>query len=154
MNRIYLIAGVPAAGKSWALEQLTELFEYVHHDLYIGMTGEAYFDAIKRAAETATRPLLVEAPFSISQTKDPLEEAGFEVVPVFILADPEELERRWDDRGEVSEKTRKGHLSRQRTYQARAEEWGAFQGTSEEVLEYLKAVADTNRALSYMKAQR
>jgi hypothetical protein len=135
---VILLVGVPAAGKSWTSEQLTDKFDYVHHDLFINMTGNAYLRAIIERSKTATRPLLVEAPFSISQTKDPLEERGFRVYPVFLFEEESVLRARWKTRGMNADATIRGHLTRQRTYRERARETGAFIGSSAQVLQYLK----------------
>lgn len=135
---IYLVVGVPGSGKSWVCEQLTQQFEYVHHDGFIGHIAQpqVYVAAILEKAETASKPLLTEAPFSISSIKDPLEEAGYSVTPVFIIEEPEVLSSRYF--GREGREIPKGHLSRMNTYAERAEEWGAFRGTSSQVLEFLK----------------
>lgn len=138
MQIVYLVVGCPGSGKSWVCEQLTELFEYVHHDLYIKMTGSAYVDAILEAADHSTRPILAEAPFSISKTMEPLEEAGCTVVPVFIVEDPEVISDRYLAR--EGKNIPPGHLTRQRTYAERAAEYNAFTGTSDEVLVHLKSL--------------
>lgn len=141
MDSVYLLVGCPASGKSFVAghADIQEKFEYAHHDLFIGMTGDAYLKDIL-ARRNAPRPILAEAPFSISQIKEPLEKAGMRVTPVFILAEPSDLQKRWDQRGNVAPKTRAGHLTRQNTYAERAKEWNAFRGTSSEVLEYLRRV--------------
>lgn len=141
MAPVYLICGVPAVGKSWIAEhpEIRDKFEYVHHDLFIGMSGDAYVRAILEK-RNAPRPILAEAPFSVSQIKEPLEKAGLKVTPVVVVEKPEELQKRWDKRGNVAPATRKGHLTRQNTYAERAREWGAFRGTSSEVFEYLRGV--------------
>lgn len=135
---IYLVVAVPGSGKSWVCDQLTDLFHYVHHDGYIGHIKhpEAYVDAILEATETAKKPLLTEAPFSISKIKDPLEAAGHKVKPVFIIEDPAVLSARYLKR--EKKPIPKGHLTRMGTYAARAKAWKAFTGTSQEVLDYLK----------------
>lgn len=135
---VVLLVGVPATGKSWTSEQLTDKFDYVHHDLYIKMTGNAYLRAIIERSKTATKPLLCEAPFSVSQTKAPLEERGFRVVPVYLFEEPSELRRRWQARGMNDDATIRGHLTRQNTYRLRARESGSFVGNSVQVLEHLK----------------
>ncbi len=135
---VVLLVGVPAAGKSWTSEQLGDKFDYVHHDLFINMTGNAYLSAIIERSKTATKPLLCEAPFSVSQTKDPLEQRGFHVVPVYLFEEESVLRPRWAQRGNVSDSTMRGHLSRQLTYRLRAREAGDFVGNSAQVLEHLK----------------
>lgn len=137
MNTIYLIVGCPGSGKSWVCEQLTDSFEYIDHDLYIGM-NEAYHEAIVEAAEKGRYSVLTEAPFSISQIKDPLEAAGLTVIPVFIIEEHDVIAERYRNR--EGKEIPKGHLTRQETYRQRAEEWEAFMGTSEEVLEHLREI--------------
>lgn len=139
MKTAYLVVGVPGSGKSWVCEKLTDKFEYVHHDgfIYLKQPG-AYLRAIFEASKTATRPLLIEAPFSISETKDPLEEAGFKVIPVFILEKPSVVSMRYQKR--EGKEIPKGHLTRMQTYSERAKKWNAFSGTSSEVLAHLKGV--------------
>lgn len=136
---IYLVIGVPGSGKSWVCEQLTDKFEYVHHDgfIYLKQPG-AYLNAIMEAIPTATKPLLIEAPFSISQTMDPLVKAGHKVIPVFIIEEDKVVAERYSQRDKKP--IPKGHLTRMQTYKQRAKEWDAFQGTSSEVFKYLQNV--------------
>lgn len=138
MKNIYLVVAVPAAGKSWVCDKLKDRFECVHHDNFIHLKAPGtYFNAVLDAAKTATRPLLIEAPFSISGIKDPLEKKGFKVTPVFIFADEQVLRKRYTERGRTEEHIISGHLSRQKTFQERARKWRAFSGTSTEVLAHL-----------------
>jgi polyphosphate kinase 2 (PPK2 family) len=103
------------------------------------MTGPIYVHEIIKAATNSDKPVLAEAPFSISQTKDPLEAHGIKVIPVFIAEDPEVITERYKNR--EKKPIPKGHLTRQQTYAQRAKQWKAFSGTSGEVLEHLKKVA-------------
>lgn len=135
MQKIYLVVGCPGSGKSHVCEQLTKLFDYVRHDLYIGKDPGTYLEAIKMVVSTAKRPVLIETPFSVSQIQKPLVAEGFEVIPVFIMEQPEVISARYKNR--EGKDIPKGHLSRQLTYKARAEELKAFQGTSDEVLNHL-----------------
>lgn len=136
MNQVFLVVGVPGSGKSWVCEQLTEKYTYIPHDAHI---GEDYVIAIVNASRDAIAPLLIEAPFSISQIKDPLDHAGFLVECVFILDEPSVIIARYE-----RQESRGGkpfppvHLKRMQTYAKRAASCGAFSGTSEEVLNYLK----------------
>lgn len=130
---IYLIVGVPGSGKSFVCEQLEDKFEYIRNDDYI---GSSYVEAIKATACAAGRPLLIEAPFSISQVKDPLEASGYKVVPIFILEEPHVVSHRYMAR--TGKAIPKGHLTRMNTYRERAEAWGSFAGTSAQVLAHLK----------------
>lgn len=136
LEPVYLVIGCPGSGKSWVCDQLQDDFHYVHHDLYIDMTGPVYVAEIIKAAVSADKPVLAEAPFSVSQTKDPLETMGIEVVPVFISEEPHIISERYQAR--ENKPIPRGHLTRQNTYAQRAQNWGAFSGTSAEVLAHLK----------------
>lgn len=139
MKKAYMVIGCPGSGKSWVCDQLKDAFDYVHHDLYIGMAGDVYVQEILKRSTQAKKPLLIEAPFSISKIKDPLEQMGFEITPVFIQEDPSLIADRYKRR--ENKEIPKGHLTRQETYKSRADEWKAFKGTSNEVLEHLKKAA-------------
>lgn len=139
MKKIYMVVGCPGSGKSWVCDQLKEMFDYVHHDLYIGMAGDTYVNEIIKKAGLAKKPLLIEAPFSVSKIKEPLESLGFKITPVFIQEDHQVISNRYKAR--ENKDIPKGHLTRQNTYLSRADEWKAFKGTSNQVLEHLKAQA-------------
>lgn len=134
-----MVIGCPGSGKSWVCDQVKHLFHYVHHDLFIGMAGAAYVEEIVRQSRIAARPILIESPFSISEIKDPLERMGLRVTPVFIQEHPEVIRQRYWSREHKD--IPQGHLTRQETYRRRAIAWSAFQGTSSEVLIYLKQQA-------------
>lgn len=139
MTKIYLVVGVPGSGKSWCCEQLVNKFTYVHHDGYIYLKQPgAYMKAILGALPSATKPLLIEAPFSVSEIMEPLKKEGHDVIPLFII-EPEQVVR---DRYFKREKKLipQGHLTRMQTYRKRAIELKAFQGTSTEVFNYLNAI--------------
>lgn len=131
---IYLIIGAPGSGKSWVCNQLKDQFDYIPHDEYkIG-----YIEEIVKRAKIASKLLLIETPFSISKVVDPLNLAGFSPVPVFIIETPEITSKRYEAR--EGKPIHQGHLTRIETYKKRAKELKAFQGTSEEVLNYLKGL--------------
>lgn len=133
---VYLVIGCPGSGKSWVCDKLKSQFHYVHHDLYIDMTGPVYVSEIIKAAVSSDKPVLAEAPFSVSKTKDPIEAMGIKVIPVFIHEDPDVISDRYQAR--EKKPIPRGHLTRQKTYEQRAKLWGSFSGTSSEVLEHLK----------------
>lgn len=135
-QKIYLVVGVPCSGKSWVCEQLGELYAYVRHDDFIGGN---YVNEIIGEARQSTKPVLCETPFSMSQIMEPLQSAGFDVEPVFIIEDPKTLRERYQAR--EGKEIPKGHLTRQETYKYRAVELGASGGTSAEVLAYLRTAA-------------
>lgn len=134
---VYMVIGCPGAGKTWVCRQLASLYNYIPHDDYRDVNR--YLEAIRRNAEVATRPLLIETPFSVSQIKEPLEAKGFHVVPVFIIEHPDVIRARYRER--EGKPIPEGHLTRQNTYWHRAQDWQAFTGTSAHVLEYLKDAA-------------
>lgn len=133
---VYLVVGVPCAGKSWVCEQLDGLYSYVRHDDHIG--GD-YVAAIHGRAQLTTKPLLAETPFSMSQIVGPLEARGFDVKPVFIIEDEATLRQRY--RAREHKDIPPGHLSRQKTYAKRSLDMGAYRGDAESVLAYLKRKA-------------
>lgn len=133
MKQIYMVIGCPSSGKSWVCNQLRDRYHYVSHDDYLDMS---YLSAIVRESATAKKPLLIEAPFSISQLKDPLEEDGYNVTPVFIQESEATIKSRYLER--EGKPIPDGHVSRQKTYAERAKLWHSFAGTSEQVLAYLK----------------
>lgn len=141
--KIYLVAGVPGSGKSWVCEQLRDQFTYVRHDDYI-KKGDDYAGAIVKAAKTSERPLLIEAPFSVSDIVSKLFSAGHRATPVYIVEDPSKLAKRYMERDGKTIPT--GHLTRMRTYADRAKEQKAFSGTSDQVLAHLREIAGVKEA--------
>lgn len=138
---IYLLIGVPGTGKSWVAERAGDAYQLVEHDAHIGAEDHnaEYVDAILKAWESSKKPLLAEAPFSISQIKEPLERAGARVIPVILYEDRHTLAERYEKDPKRSGKPiPKGHLSRMETFRRRQSEYNAFMGNSSEVLEYLK----------------
>lgn len=131
-KKIFMVVGCPGSGKSWVCEKLSKQFQYVRHDDHL----KGYVPEIARQAKTATRPLLIETPFSVSQIKEPLEKQGFEVVPLYIQERPEVIRERYQNREGKS--IPDGHLTRQETYGKRAKEQGAFSGSSTEILQRLR----------------
>jgi predicted ABC-type ATPase len=138
VKQVYMVIGCPGAGKSWVCNQLRERYEYVRHDDHMTSTN-AYLEAIRRASETATKPLLIETPFSVSQIKEPLEKKGFVVTPVFIIEHPDVIRERY--RAREGKPIPDGHLTRQNTYWHRSQDWQAYAGTAAAVLDYLKHAA-------------
>lgn len=133
-----MVVGCPGSGKSYVCDKLTDKFNYVRNDDHITPGSKPYVDAILEAADESKKPLLIEAPFSISQVKEPLEKKGFDVECVYIIEDHRVIADRYKKRD--SKEIPKGHLTRQNTYLQRAKNSKAFTGTSDEVLEHLKKV--------------
>jgi hypothetical protein len=131
-----LIVGCPGSGKTWVTERLKDSHQLVHHDAYAGMTGKRYVNAIKAAAASATKPILAEAPFSVSQIRRPLEAAGYDVRTVTIQEKRDVIAKRYQSR--EGKPIPQGHLTRQDTYREMAERSGGFVGTNKQVLSHLK----------------
>jgi TPP-dependent 2-oxoacid decarboxylase len=131
-----LIVGCPGAGKSWVADRLKDSHQLVHHDASTGMKGQRYVKAIKTAAASATKPILAEAPFSVSQIRRPLEAAGFDVRPVYIQEKRDVIAKRYESR--EGKPIPQGHLTRQDTYREMADRSGDFVGTNRQVLGHLK----------------
>lgn len=143
-NKIYCLCGVPGSGKSWVAShpEIQDKYFYIHHDgfIYLKQPG-VYVQAILELAPNAKKPILIEAPFSVRDTTDPLEEAGYVVEPVYILEDPDILRHRYEnDPNRDGKPLPKGHLTRMATYAARAKSGNRFGGNSSQVLEYLKSI--------------
>lgn len=130
----YLVVGAPGSGKTTVCTQLADQFEYVPHDAY----PKTYIQEVYNRFKNATKPLLIETPFSVSGIIDPLTKAGINVVPVFIIETPEVTTKRYEAR--EGKPIPKGHLTRIETYKQRAKDLKAFSGTSNEVLSYLKGI--------------
>lgn len=130
-----MVCGVPASGKSWVCEQLKNEFHYVQHDLH-KKTYPAVLVALAKL-ETAPRPILADCPYGERALRDTLQSVGIEVVPVFIVEDPMVVKERYEKRGKPQPKEM---FTRSSSIADRAKEWGAFSGTSEQVLEHLKNV--------------
>ncbi len=137
-QKIYMLIGCPGSGKTWCSDQLKQIFHHISHDEFIKAPKGIYVNEILKQAEGATKPLLIEAPFSISETLEPLRNAGYDVKPVVIVEKPEVITLRYLRREKKD--IPKGHLTRQKTYEQRAKALNWFHGTASEVLEHLKNI--------------
>lgn len=132
MNQpIYLLVGTPGSGKTWVMDQLKDQFDCLKHDDYGDL--KPYLNDIKRLQAIADKPILIETPFSVSQFMEALP-----VTPLFIIELPSVTRARYEAR--EGKPIPKGHLTRIQTYLDRADELGAFMGTSEQVLSHLKTL--------------
>jgi gluconate kinase len=146
---VYLVCGVPGAGKTWVCRQLKHKFHYVPHDkcwehptekptpgeddsAWVPGAKSTHLQELVKAANGANKPVISECPFGERPLKDALESCGIEVRPIFVVEEPHVVLHRY--------RTREGKtpgqnvLTRANTIRARAEEWKAPQGTSEEIL--------------------
>lgn len=148
MKTLYMVVGAPGSGKTWVCSQLQYKFHLIHHDGFIYLKHPdpmAYVKEILKEAPRATKPVLIEAPFSVSKTKEPLEKAGYKVETIYIIENERTHSQRYLERekreGRWSEDKRRhlaGHLTRTKTYLERAKGDGSFHGTSSEVLEHMR----------------
>lgn len=131
-NMVYLICGVPGSGKTWVCERLLGQFTYVAHDDHM----KDFVNAIWQVAQESDFPIVSECPFAERLIKGQLEAKGLTIIPLFIVEDSAVIERRYNQRsGKVFPKS---HATRSVSILSRAIEWGAFHGTSEEVLDRIK----------------
>ncbi|PWT73945.1 MAG: hypothetical protein C5B60_07480 [Chloroflexi bacterium] len=136
-QKIYLLVGCPGSGKTWVCSQLGDAFHIVPHDKR-RHNAAIYAREIENEMETATKPLIIETPFGVSEIMFELKvKRSYDVVPVFIIEEPGILEERYFKRS--GKQIPQGHLTRQETYRERARDLGAFTGTSAEVAAMLKS---------------
>lgn len=133
-QKIVIVVGVPCAGKTWACKQLKEDYNYIPHDEYMH-SHNAYLGAIIEASNTGKKPVLAEVPFSMSDIARVLSKHRLPHEFVFIIEHPETLKSRYETR--EGKEIPVGHLSRQKTYEERADYLSAVKGTSTEILKYL-----------------
>jgi hypothetical protein len=157
MVPVILVIGVQGSGKSWICRQLTDLFTYVAHDrCWVhpsvpsppkdaidpawGPPGSknVHFETLFNESQLSTKPVISEVPFGESELKNRLERVGIIVIPVFVLESGDIIAARYARREgkplPAGVLTRNGGLAR------RARDWGAFGGTSVEVLAHLRWV--------------
>lgn len=135
MQSIYLVCGVPGSGKSWVCERLQHKYFYLRHDDYI---SGGYAEILIEAAYTSDKPILADCPFAERRLRDQLEMAGVRVIPVFVVEHPAIIQARYEAR--EGKPVSKSTMTRAFSISGRADEWNAFQGTSEEVLKHLENV--------------
>jgi hypothetical protein len=153
---VILVIGVQGSGKSWACRQLADEFRYIPHDRCWrhptakpaagldpkwGPPGSVntHFETLVTAARRGGGPILTEAPFDERRLKGRLEAQGVKVIPVFVVEKWPLIEGRYMAR--EGKKPPPGVKERAEKLEARAKEWEAFFGTSDEVLRHLKSLA-------------
>lgn len=136
---VFALIGVPGSGKTWITSQIAHKFHFIHHDGFSVLKQPGlYLQTILEEAPSATKPILIECPFSVSEVVGPLEAAGYTVKQIYIVPEPEVAAvQYWRREGRPIPK---GHLTRLETYRQRAAQVGTFAGDSSQVLEYLKSV--------------
>lgn len=136
MPKVVLVVGVPGSGKSWACQQAGDDYTYVPQDDTYRKGPTAHLDTLDRTARQSKKPVLSEVPFGETRLRSQLEARGIEVKTVFVVERPEVVAKRYRQR--EGHDVAKGVLTRASQLKGKAREWGAFAGTSDEVLEHLK----------------
>lgn len=131
---IYMVCGVPGSGKTWVCSQLLDKFEYIQHDKYT----KALPEVLKFTCKNSAKPIITDCPFGERKLKESIELLGMEVIPVFIVEDPDLVKSRYETRDKKP--FPKSGYTRRSTIVERAKEWNAVYGTSEFILEYLKTL--------------
>ena len=131
-NKLYLICGVPGAGKTWVCNQLKYKYTYLPHDDY----KKTFVQAVINAACTSARPLISECPFGETEVTEQLGFKGITVYPYFIVESPHIVSNRYFKR--EGKPLYKGAITRATTIKDRAIEWDCPFGTAQEILELLK----------------
>lgn len=156
MKPVYLVVGVPGSGKSWACRQVEDKFTYVPHDLcWTHPTASPEFNKIDpdwgppgsesihlevllKMSVMSSKPIITEVPFAERPLREALEKKGIQVIPIFVIEDPEIVAQRYEQR--EGKPLPKSAFSRASSIIDRAREWGGFHGTSKQVLEHLRCV--------------
>ncbi len=163
-KKLVLACGVSGCGKSWACRQCTGRFHYIPHDRcwvhpdkpswdpktawaadmkdesrYLPGAKSNHFEVLLEATKIATKPVLTECPFGERPLREQLEAAGIEVIPVFVVEPPALVAERYQKR--EGKPIPNAAFTRAGNIIDRAREWGAFFGTSDEVLEHLRKLS-------------
>jgi predicted pyridoxine 5'-phosphate oxidase superfamily flavin-nucleotide-binding protein len=117
------------------MERLGDKFTRVENDRHLGESKWALANRCKSCLATIDRPVIIDVPFAEREMRSELENLCMEVVPVFIVEQPHIVRRRYEARGRME--TPQNIITRCTTIADRAKEWGAYQGTSQEILKYL-----------------
>lgn len=133
--KIHFLVGVPGAGKSWIIDRLGDKYHVVRHDDVKGSAAH-YVARIHAEARSANKELLIESPFGEAEIRRGLESLGHEVQNYFVVEKPRILAKRYHQR--EGKTLPVGHLTRQTTYRARAQELGAPIGDALEILDRLR----------------
>ena len=161
-NTVYLVVGVPGAGKSWVCRQLGDKFNYIPHDRCWSHPTEkpdagldpkwckgsksTHIETLVKEAKSSEKPLLTEVPFGERKVKEDLEAKGLRVKTIFVIEDPKVVSSRYEAR--EGKPLYKGAVTRASTIKDRAREWNSFAGTSSEVLKHLQDLNITERMTS------
>jgi hypothetical protein len=126
---LFIIAGCPASGKSWACEQLKDKFNYVPYD---GINKDLH---IYELLKNNDKPLLFDPTIKVSTF---IKRIGhlFNIRLIVIIESEGVINSRMISRGGKITDTIKRRIKRMNNLVKKAE----FSGTSDQVLEYLKKI--------------
>lgn len=135
-QKVILLCGVPGSGKTYVASQLTSKYNYQEQD---DIHPNEFYDKIIYEASMGNKPVLLTCPFNERAIREKLEHKGLEVVPVFIVETPEVVKERYYKR--EGKYPKPNVVTRATTIMNKVKEWDASFGTSEAILEYLKALS-------------
>ncbi len=136
---IYLIFGVPCAGKSWVCEQLPpEDFYYISHD-----SQDGHSQILTKAIYANMHRLAIDCPFNERALYTQLSNYFPNIEPLAIVASQDTIKERYLKRN-PNKPVPKNILTRANSILDKVEEWGCWSGSSEEALTYLLKQGDSN----------
>ena len=134
-SKIFLVCGPSGAGKSWVCNQLRGKFDYIEHDTY---PTDEYAYALSDASNQEGKPILGDCPFRTSHLVNQLRELGHQVEAIYIVEPREVVAKRIIQRDGVAGLTPR-RWKQYEHLQERAEAFGDFVGTAQEVLSHLQS---------------
>lgn len=133
MQPVYLVCGVQGSGKTWVCRKLQNKLHYIPHDEHF--TDQA--KVVAEAAATAQSPIITECPFGERILRDQMiYDYGLTVIPFFVVNNPELIAAQYLAR--EGKPLPKAAYTRATSIINRAQEWGAYYGTSEQVFEHIR----------------
>lgn len=133
--KVYMVCGTAGAGKSWVCEQLIEQYHYVSFDR---VPKKDHVEVIRTASTDNTKLVLYDPNIKIS-TFIKRHSHEFDIVPIFIIEDENTIKERLISRGGKWTE----HIGkRMKVMEARNKKYGVFSGTSSEVLDFLRVIAN------------
>ena len=135
MKKVTIIVGTPGSGKTWVADQIRDTHTVVDHDSNGGLDAQAYAHAIA-ARLPQGKPVVAEAPFSLSKLQEALSRQGIASEAVFITEQAQTVKQRYEAR--EGKPIPSGYEKRIETFKQRAKEQGATAGTAKEVLDYMR----------------
>lgn len=129
---LFLLCGVPGSGKTWVIGQVKDKYTHISHDIFT----RAQLVFLARTSDKW--PIIIDCPFAEREFRDQLLDASLNVIPIFIVEEPDIVRARYESR--EKKPVAANVLTRALTIQNRAIEWNAKYGTSSEILAHLKSL--------------